>query len=154
MITPLDIQNKEFSRGIRGYKMLEVESFLDEIIVDFEKLYKENIELKDKMSNLNEKLRYYDNIEDTLQNTLVVAQKTAEEVNVNAKNKAETIIKEAENNARKIIDKANDEVINIQNEYENLKKEKLIFKMRFETLLKSQVETFQSSFEELNTEEA
>lgn len=152
MITPLDIQNKEFNVGFRGYKMEEVESFLDDLIVDYEKLYKENIELKDKIARVTENLNHYDNIEDTLKNTLVVAQKTAEEVNLNAKQKAEQIIKEAEESSRKIIEKANTEVINIQRQYEEIKKEINIFKMRFETLLKSQIETFENYYNELNND--
>lgn len=152
MITPLDIQNKEFNVGFRGYKMEEVESFLDDLIVDYEKLYKENIELKDKIARVTENLNHYDNIEDTLKNTLVVAQKTAEEVNLNAKQKAEQIIKEAEESSRKIIEKSNTEVINIQRQYEEIKKEINIFKMRFETLLKSQIETFENYYNELNND--
>lgn len=140
MLTPLDIQNKNFSKGMRGYKIAEVESFLDEVISDYEKLYKENTELKEKLTTINDKISHYSNIEDTLQNTLVVAQKTAEEVNVNAKNKSEQIINEAEHKAKKIIDDANNKVIKIQEEYEEIKNDLKLFKMRYQTLLKSQLE--------------
>lgn len=149
MLTPLDIQNKEFSKGIRGYKESEVDSFLDEIIVDYEKLYKENVELKDKISMLNDQLKHYNQIEETLQNTLVVAQSTAEEVNLNAKKKAEIVIKEAEENARKIIDEAHKEVAKIQTKYEELKSEMQVFRTRFKTLLKSQLETLDSYFDNM-----
>ena len=145
MLTPLDIQNKEFKKGVRGYKESEVDSFLDEVIVDYEKLYKENMELKDKMGMYNDQLQQYKDIEETLQNTLVVAQSAAEEVKINARNKAEIIINEAEGNARKIIEGANKEIIKIQNEYENLKKEMAVFKTRFKTLLKSQLETLEDA---------
>ncbi|MTI69917.1 MAG: DivIVA domain-containing protein [Firmicutes bacterium] len=148
MITPLEIQNKEFKKGLRGYKEVEVDSFLDEVITDYEKIYKENIELKDKLSMLNDQIKHYDDIEDTLQNTLVVAQKTAEEVNLNARNKSQQIIDEAEEKARQIIEKAHQEVVEIQKEYEDVKKETLVFKMRFKTLLKSQLESMEEYFEE------
>jgi len=50
MLTPLDIENKKFSRKrISGYSVEEVDEFLDEVTVDYEKLYKENSELKDKI---------------------------------------------------------------------------------------------------------
>ncbi len=149
MITPLDIQNKEFSKGLRGYKEVEVDSFLDEVIRDYERLIKENEELKEKNEIIQKKLEHYDNIEDTLKNTLVVAQKTAEEVNINAKNKSQQIIESAEHEAKKIIEKAQYEVVEIQKEYENIKKEMLVFKMRFNTLLKSQLETSEKFFEEI-----
>ena len=80
MITPLDIQNKEFKKSFRGYKESEVDQFLDEIIEDYEKLYKENIELKDKILILTEQIKQYNNLEETLKDTLIVAQSTADEV--------------------------------------------------------------------------
>lgn len=149
MLTPLDIQNKEFGKGFRGYSQSEVEDFLDQIIVDYEKLYKENKEFKEKISMLNDQLNHYDNIQDTLNNTLVVAQKTAEEVNLNAKNEAEQIIKEANQKAKSIINEAHSEVIKIQEEYENIKKEMLVFKTRFKTLIKSQLETIDVYFNDV-----
>ena len=152
MITPLDIQNKEFNRGVRGYKVTEVEKFLDEVIVDYEKLYKENIELKEKIAMLNDQLKHYNHIEETLQNTLVVAQKTAEEVNLNARNKGDHIVKEAESNARKILDEAHNEVLKIQERYETIKEEMMVFKMRFKTLLKSQLETLDQDMGEIREE--
>ncbi|MGO1369531.1 MAG: DivIVA domain-containing protein [Senegalia sp. (in: firmicutes)] len=151
MLTPLDIQNKEFNKGVRGYNIKEVETFLDEIIVDYERVHKENIELKDKMASLNDKIKYYSSIEDTLQKTLVVAQKTAEEVNYNAKEKSDNIIEEAERKSREIIDKANMEVMQINKEYEEVKKEMILFKMKFKTLLKSQLEMSEDLFSEENT---
>ncbi|MBS4539718.1 DivIVA domain-containing protein [Clostridium sp. D2Q-11] len=153
MLTPLDIQNKEFGKGVRGYNIKEVETFLDEIIADYEKLYKENIELKDKMALLNDQLKHYTSIEETLQNTLVVAQKTAEEVNMNAKAKYDNMIKEAEMKAKDIIDSANKEVISINQEYEDSKKEMLLFKMKFKTLLRSQLEMSEELFIEELAEE-
>ncbi len=140
MITPLDIQNKEFKKVMRGYKESEVDEFLDTVIVDYEKLYKENIELKDKIAMLNEQIDRYSNLEKTLNNTLIVAQNTAEEVGANAQKKAELIINEAEARALKMIEDANSEVYKIKKEYEETKKQLHIFKTRFKTLLEAQLE--------------
>lgn len=153
MLTPLDIQNKEFGKGVRGYNIKEVETFLDEIISDYEKLYKENIELKDKMTLLNERIKHYTNLEETLQNTLVVAQKTAEEVNINAKEKYDNTIKEAEIKSREIVDEANNKVLSINQEYEDVKKEMTLFKMKFKTLLRSQLEMSEELFIEATSED-
>ncbi|WP_051531028.1 DivIVA domain-containing protein [Clostridiisalibacter paucivorans] len=152
MLTPLDIQNKEFEKGFRGYKEPEVDSFLDEIITDYEKTYNENKELKEKVAMLNDQIKHYNDIEETLQNTLVVAQRTAEDVNINSKNKADQIIKEAEIEARKIIENAHDEVVKIQRKYEEIKKDIIVFKTRFRTLLKSQLDTFDEYYDELRAE--
>ena len=100
MLTPLDIQNKEFIKSFRGYKETDVDIFLDEIIIDYENLYKDNIELKDKIAILTDQIEKYNNLEDTLKNTLVIAQKTSEEVTNTAKQKSELIIMEAEGKAK------------------------------------------------------
>ncbi|WZL74770.1 DivIVA domain-containing protein [Clostridiaceae bacterium 35-E11] len=145
MITPLDIQNKEFKKAMRGYKENEVDEFLDKVITDYEKLYKENIELKDKITLLNEQIEKYANLEKTLNNTLLVAQSTAEEVGANARKKAELIIKEAEMKAVKIMDDANNSVEKIKQAHEEEKKQLHIFKTRFKTLLESQLEAVTKS---------
>jgi len=149
MLTPLDIQNKEFKRGVRGYKETDVDTFLDEIMIDYEKIYKENIELKDKISMLNDQIKHYNKIEETLQNTLVVAQSTAEEVKISAKKNADLIIKEAEDNSKRIIEEAKNEALKIREEYETLKKDMLVFKTRFKTLLQSQLESLDDYYKDL-----
>ena len=99
MLTPLDIENKTFNKQIMsGYNVDEVQNFMNELLRDYEKLYKENIEYKDKIDMLNQGIQHYKSIEDTLQNALVVAQGTAESVKQNAKAEADNIIKEAELN--------------------------------------------------------
>jgi len=154
MITPLDIQNKEFKKVMRGYKESEVDEFLDKVIVDYEKLYKENIELKDKIALLNEQIDRYSNLEKTLNNTLIVAQNAAEEVGVNSQKKAELVINEAEMRASKLIEEANSEVYKIRREYEDVKKQLYIFKTRFKTLLEAQLEVINDRIDvDLDTEE-
>ena len=149
MLTPLDIQNKEFAKSFRGYKETEVDMFLDEIITDYENLYKGNMELKDKISSMTEQIKQYNNLEETLKNTLVVAQGTAEEVTNTAKQKSELIILEAEGKAKRIVEDAHDEVIKIQGEYENLRKEIYIFKTKFKSLIEGQLISLESYYEEI-----
>ncbi|MBF8982215.1 DivIVA domain-containing protein [Lutibacter sp. B2] len=149
MITPLDIQNKEFKKSMRGYKESEVDAFLDEVIVDYEKIFKEKNDLKDKMDILNEQIEKYKVLERTLNNTLVIAQSTAEEVAKNAQKQAEFIIVEAEAKGIKIIESANNQVYRIQREYEEVKKQMHIFKTRFKTLLEAQLESIYDKDEEI-----
>lgn len=152
MLTPLDIQNKEFRKGVRGYKEVEVDAFLDEIMMDYENVYKENIELKDKIAMLNDQLKHYNKIEETLQNTLVVAQSTAEEVKINARKNAELIVKEAEDDSRRILEEARNEVLKAREEYEAIKRDMLVFKTRFKTLLQSQLESVNDYHNDLETD--
>ncbi len=149
MITPLEIQNKEFKKSIRGYRENEVDEFLDLIMIDYEKIYKENIELKDKITLLNEQISKYRNLEKTLNDTLVVAQSTAEEVKSNAHRKAELIIQQSEIDAQQIIDAANKKVMEIKREYEEIKKQVRVFQTKFRTLLESQLEAVVNICEEM-----
>ena len=88
-LTPMEIHNKDFPRKFRGYDPDDVDQFLDMIVEDFEKLYKENIDIKEKYRLAQEKLDTYRAIEETLKETLVTAQKTAEDVVSNSQKKAE-----------------------------------------------------------------
>ena len=105
MITPLDIENKKFSKQMmNGYNVEDVDDFLDELVVDYEKNYKELAEANDKIEKLTKDLEQYKNLEKTLQNTLVMAQTTAEEVKSVAKQKADQIVEEAKSSAQKQVD--------------------------------------------------
>jgi len=141
MLTPLDIENKKFAKQMmNGYNVEEVDDFLDEITVDYEKAYKENSELRMKVDELNSKLEHYKNIENTLQDTLVMAQSTAEEVKNVAKQKAEQIINEAQSSIVKNISELEQEILNKKREQDELKKQFDIYKAKMESLLISQLE--------------
>ena len=141
MITPLDIDNKRFSKQmVNGYSVEEVDDFLDELTADYSKNYKEVNELKAKVEELNNSLVQYKTIESTLQNKLVMAQSTAEEVKNVAKQKADQIVDEAKVNAQKQVDELNNEIIMRQKELDDVKKQFDIYKAKMESLLISQLE--------------
>lgn len=141
MITPLDIDNKKFAKQmVNGYNVEEVDDFLDELTIDYSKKYKEVTELRAKVEELNNSLVQYKTIESTLQNTLVMAQSTAEEVKNVAKQKADQIIEEAKANAQKQVDELNNEIIQKQKELDDVKKQFDIYKAKMESLLISQLE--------------
>ena len=96
----IDIQNKEFRRRLRGYCENEVDEFLDQILEDYEMLYRQNASLKDEVSRLKEETDRYQNLEETLRNTLVLAQKAADETRANAQKEADLIRAEAQAKAR------------------------------------------------------
>lgn len=121
MLTPLDISNKEFRKGMRGYDTEEVDEFLNEVIRDFETLYKENLDLKDKMQKQEENINQYKEIEQALQNTLVLAQKIADEVKQNAQKEAELQIWEARKKGEQIIAKAEAEITDSIRKIEKLR---------------------------------
>ena len=141
MITPLDIDNKKFAKQmVNGYNVEEVDDFLDELTIDYSKNYKEVTELRAKVEELNNSLVQYKTIESTLQNTLVMAQSTAEEVKNVAKQKADQIVEEEKANAQKQVDELNNEIIQKQKELDDVKKQFDIYKAKMESLLISQLE--------------
>ena len=141
MITPLDIENKKFAKQMmNGYNVDEVDDFLDELTLDYGKLYKENAELKAQREELDSNVGKYKNIENTIQNTLIMAQKTADEVQEVAKKQAEQIIKDAEFQAKNSVEELNTQILLKRKELEDLKKQFDVYKAKMESLLISQLE--------------
>lgn len=133
-LTPMDIHNKEFARKFRGYQEDEVDEFLDAIVDEFEKLHKENIDLKDKVHALEDQVNQYKTMEQALKDTLVTAQKTADEVTALAQQKAGMIQKDAEEQAHHVVESANDQVIEIRKEYQEAQKQMKLFQSKYRSL--------------------
>ncbi|WP_338337735.1 DivIVA domain-containing protein [Clostridium butyricum] len=141
-LTPMDINNKEFKRALRGYCADEVDEFLDQIVENYEELYKENANMKEKITNLNEKVEHYSKIDATIQNTLLLAQNAAEQAKNSAKKEAEMMVKNANETAQKVMDKAHNDVISINDEYERVKQEFIKFRAKYRNFMNTQLETF------------
>lgn len=139
-LTPLDIHNKEFTRGFRGYDEDEVNDFLDQIIKDYEALIRDKKTLEEKIQLLEDRLSHFSNIEDTLNKSILVAQETAEDVKQNATKEARLIVKEAEKNADRIINESLSKSRKISLEIEELKKEAKVYRTRFRMLIEAQLE--------------
>ncbi len=141
MITPLDIENKKFSKQMmNGYSVEEVDDFLDDLTVDYTKNYKETTELKAKIAELTQSLEHYKSIESTLQNTLVMAQTAAEDVKNIAKQQADQIVSEAKGEAQKQANELDNAIIAKRKELDDVKKQFDIYKAKMESLLISQLE--------------
>lgn len=140
MLTPLDIHNKEFKKSFRGYNEEDVDEFLDTVIKDYEQLYRENIEIKENLDRLNSKLEHFQHMENTLHNTLIIAQETAEEVKLNAKKTTQLMIREAEIQAQRLLDEASNKVRRMSSEYEGLQKQDQVYRLRVRNLVQAQLE--------------
>jgi len=103
MLKPMDIHNKEFKKAMRGYDAEEVDEFLDEIIVDFEKLQRELDMLKTQVNNYSENMSSYREKEVSLNNAILSAQRFADQMKQDAETQAAKIIAQAEEEANKII---------------------------------------------------
>ena len=148
-LTPNDIKNKEFKRGMRGYNADEVDEFLDNICEDYESCFKENALLKEKIAAANDKLDHYTKIETTIQNTLLLAQNASEQAKLSAQKEAEFLLKNANESAQKIIDKAQGDVVAINDEYDKVKQEFIQFRAKYRSFMTAQLETFENLEKEL-----
>ena len=146
MITPLEIENKRFSRkNINGYNPDEVDDFLDELTKDYELLYKNFNESGDKLDTLRKELDKYKNIEQTLQETLLLAQDTAKSVRENAEIEAKQIIKEADLEAKESLAEIEAEIKVKRKELEDLKKQFDVYSAKQESLLLAQLEMLKNN---------
>ena len=141
-LTPMDINNKEFKRGIRGYNPDEVDEFLDEVVENYEELYKENSRLKESITRLKDKVEHYERLEATIQNTLLLAQNAAEQAKETSQKEADLIVNNANETAQKILDKAHNDVIGINDEYERVKEEFIKFRAKCRGFMNTQLQTF------------
>ncbi|MUV36205.1 Septum site-determining protein DivIVA [Lentibacillus sp. JNUCC-1] len=139
-LSPLDIHNKEFTRGFRGYDEDEVNEFLDQVIKDYEMVIREKKDLQEKVDQMNEKLSHFTNIEETLNKSILIAQETAEDLRGNAQKESKLIIKEAEKNADRIINESLNKSRSIEIEVEELKKQAKVFRTRLKMLIEAQMD--------------
>lgn len=136
-ITPLDIQQKQFSTRFRGFDMEEVDSFLELIREEMEELLRENANLREEARRFEKQLKEYKNIEHTLRDTLINTQQMSEEYKNTAKKDAELTIKEAELKAQEIIKEAQDKVVKIHEDITDLKGVRRHFKEEVKRLIES-----------------
>lgn len=138
-LTPLDIHHKEFRHSLRGYSEEEVDAFLDEVADEFERLFKENIDLNERLEAANERVRGYQSMEATLNNTLVTAQRSAEEIVAKAGTEADTLLRDAELKSKEIIHNALQKKQAVANELVRIKQAEEEYRNRYKALLDSQL---------------
>ncbi len=105
-LTPLDIQNKSFPVKMRGYEKDEVDDFLDLIVRDYEDAVQKNRELQKALKHAEEKLEYFNELKDALNQSIIVAQDTADKVKTSASKESEVIVTSAQNKADEMVAKA------------------------------------------------
>ena len=140
MFTPIDLETMVFRRGLRGYRTKEVQEFMRKLTVDYERLYKENIELREQLEEKMEVIKTYQQMEETLRNTLCQAQGTAEEIKAAAEKQAEIILTEAQNRSEQMKLKVREEIQAELQQLANLKQQVDLFRIQFTGFLKSLIE--------------
>lgn len=140
MLTPNDIENKVFKKSkMKGYDIDDVEDFLEELLADYEYLYKENAEIKDKLNAMQESIAYYKSVEEGINKTIENAQSTADNMKEVAKREAETIKQEAEANIKQHLENLNHEIRRKEELLEDKKKQMQIYRIRVSSMLEAQL---------------
>jgi cell division initiation protein len=117
-ITPVDIQHKSFKRALQGYDRSEVDAFLDEIIETLEDEAQQRAALDAEIADLKERVSHFKAMEESLQNTLVLAQRTADEVKASAHKEADLIREQAKMAGQREIAGYNDAIADVRREHQ------------------------------------
>jgi cell division initiation protein len=134
-LTPLDIQQKRFSRALRGYDREEVEAFLALAASAFEELVKDLHALREDLARRDEEIASHRDLERTLQETLVTAQRASEEIRESARKEGEIAIGEAELQAEKIVQGAHHRFLRIVDDIQEMKRLRVQFEASVRALV-------------------
>lgn len=156
VLSPLDIHNKEFGTKMRGYNVDEVNDFLDQVIKDYQITLNHNKELEEQLDAANEKLKYFNDLKDSLNQSILVAQEAADKVKANSQKESEIIIREAQKQSsdivseattkgNQIMDEASKRAKKLAVETDDLKKSTRVFRQRLQVMLESQLEVVKSN---------
>jgi len=150
LLTPMDIHDHQFKKSFRGYNENEVDDFLDRIVADFEKILRDNERLKNQVHTNEKELEHYRKFEKNLNETLMMAQRTADEVIATARKNSDDmkeqvardcqlIREQARFEAKQEIDGAKVKRDAILAEYDKFVREKNAFLMKLRTILESEL---------------
>ena len=151
MLTPIDIENMEFKKVALGYSQEEVDDFLDKVIADFERLYKDNSRLNSKIVSMEENVKHYEKLENSIKEALVLAEKTGEQAKEQAEKEARNIVEQAKIDAGDIIHNANKKLYELNTEITMLKREYETVKAQLRTILESHIKMLDSGSEILKS---
>lgn len=147
-LTPLDIQNKEFKKSLRGYNAEEVEDFLDDVLRDYELIYKQNMDFNDRIEKLTDKLEEYKNLEETMRQTLLMAQETSVQLKSNTQREAEILLEEARQKSHKMQEEAEWKVEKLSGRYSDVRREMTVYCAKMKSILATQMDIVDSQSKE------
>ena len=145
MIRPIDIQEKVFTKAVRGYKEEEVNEFLDEITVDLDSLLNELRETREENSRLVNELERLKSTEGNLVETLQAAKSLMTDISASAEKRAEILLKNAELDAELMLKNAREESEALAKETKNIRARYEEFRNRYKKMLENELQRFESS---------
>lgn len=149
-IKPIDIRRKEFSTGFRGYDQNGVDDFLDQVADEFERIYTDNVRMRDEIQSLRERLQQFEDLEGSIRSALVHAEQAANDLRESARREADTLresarreadltVKEAQNRSHQMLADSSARVERVQESYDALREARQKFAADFRHLLHSYI---------------
>lgn len=146
-ITPLDLRKPDFKRTFKGYDVDEVREMLSSAADTLEEVIRENMDLKTRLAEMNERLKNFQNLENTLNETLILAQKAGESARQASQREAEMIVAKAEVEADRMLDAARARLRELKFEIERLDEQRQSYLVKMRSMVASQWKLLQEEFE-------
>ena len=148
-VTPLDLRQTKFQTAMRGYDRGEVGAFLAEAADDYENALRDNDRLRQELGKVEALLNEHRGQERNLSNTLITAQKLADEIRNNAEQEAKRLVREAESRADLVLQKAQARLDDVQREVDNVR----LKRKDAEASLESTISTLRNSLEFIRSQD-
>jgi cell division initiation protein len=152
-ITPLDIQQQQFSVRFRGFDVREVDTFLEQIVDEFETMIRENADRQKEIQRLRGEIQEHRDREEALKDAIVNAQKTLDNMKINAEKEAELIVAEAEVKAEKILSNAHNRLTQLHEDISELKRQRMQLEVELGTVLETHRRLLEMSTEAMDAKE-
>jgi len=149
-VTPLDLRQQRFQTVMRGYDRGEVQAFLLEVADDYENALRESDKLRQDVAKLDAVLGEHRGQERNLRNTLLTAQKLADEIKEHAQQEAALVVREAEGRADLLLQKGQSRLEDVQREIDSLRMKR----REVETSIESLVGTLNNTLEFIRDQDA
>lgn len=147
-ISRIDLLNQRFSRSIRGYSVEEVDRTMQEVADAIGQLSEQNAQLESRVTDLGKRLTDYRSREETLRETLMTAQRIADDMKANAQREAQLIIDAAHSKAETLINQGHQRLARIHSEISEAKKVRMQFEMKVEAVINAHASLLETSRKE------
>ena len=148
-ITPLEIQQRQFTVKFRGFDIEEVDIFLEQVAVAFESLQSENEKLHTDICRFQMDAKGYREREETFKRAILNSQQVVEQMRENAHKSAELIVADAEVKAEKILNRAHNRLSQLHEDIAELKRQRIQIEAQIRAIVETHVRLLEMGKEEM-----
>jgi len=147
-ITPLDIQQQQFTKKRGRYDAGEVDSFLEMVRIELEEILRENAGLKDELKRVKNRLSELVEHEKTLKDAIISTQRASDDIKAHAHKQAEIIVAEAHLDGEKLVGNAHEQVRRLANDVQELKRQRARLEAELSAILNAHLKLLEANNEE------